>query len=118
MKLLVLALGVAIAGGSVIASAGQADYSKALVGSWIYSGKARPTRIVVFHPDGSWGVRKFDDQPEDIRGRRWRVDGDSLILRYPSDYGFETGAYKILSFAPRKFVTETQGYRFTYTRIE
>lgn len=100
------------------AVAGPHPDAKAIVGTWIYSSKVRPTRIIVFHADGSWGLRKFDARPEDNRGRRWRLEGDSLTLRYPSDQGFDTHAYKIVSFTRHEFVTETSGYRFTYTRRE
>jgi len=118
MNARVRAFAVALLGLATVAAVPQRDYAKLIVGSWIYSSKVRPTRIIVFHADGSWGVRKFDERPEDIRGRRWRVEGNNLILRYPSDKGFETHAYRIVSFTPREFVTETEGYRFTYTRIE
>jgi hypothetical protein len=112
------ALTVALLGLATVGAVPQRDYAKLIVGSWIYSSKVRPTRIIVFHADGSWGVRKFDDRPEDIRGRRWHVEGDSLVLRYPSDGGFDTHPYKIVSFTRHEFVTETEGYKFTYTRIE
>jgi hypothetical protein len=105
-------------GVSVLAAVPERDYAKLIVGSWTYSSKDRPTRIIVFHADGSWGVRKFDDRPEDIRGRRWRLEGDTLVLTYPHDHGFDTSRYQIVSFALGKFVTENSGYRFTYTRIE
>ncbi len=118
MNPLVRALAVALVGLSTIAAVPQRDYAKLIVGGWIYSSKVRPTRIIVFHADGSWGVRKFDDRPEDIRGRRWRVEGNTLVLRYPGDHGFETAKDRIVSFIPDKFVTEIHGYRSTYTRIE
>jgi hypothetical protein len=118
MKLLVVALSFALIASSDIASASPQNYSNAIVGSWIFTSKVRPSRIIVFHRDGSWGVRKFDDRPEDIRGRRWRVEGDHLVLTYPDDHGFTTWRYQIVSFTPREFVTQTQGYTSTYTRLE
>jgi hypothetical protein len=118
MTTLAIALALTLLTGARGATTPPHDYARGIVGSWIYSSKVRPTRIIVFHPDGSWGVRKFDERPEDVRGRRWRVEGGSLILRYPSDQGFETHAYRIISFTPREFITETGGYRSTYTRIE
>jgi len=118
MRPLVIGVTFALLSASIAGAVPQPDYAKLIIGSWLYSSKVRPTRIIVFHPDGSWGVRKFDNRPEDIRGRRWHVEGDSLVLRYPSDHGFDTHAYKIVSFTRREFVTDTEGYRFTYTRIE
>ena len=115
---LVRELALAVIGLAIVAAVPQPDYSKLIVGSWIYSSKVRPTRIIVFHADGSWGVRKFDDRPEDIRGRRWRVEGNTLILTYPHDHGFDTAKDRIVSFTPHKFVTEVSGYTFTYTRID
>jgi hypothetical protein len=118
MKPLVVAFSVALLTSSDITSASPQDYSKAMVGTWIFSSKVRPTRIIVFHPNGSWGVRKFDDRPEDTRGRRWHIEEDRLILTYPHDHGFDTASYKIVSFTPRKFVTEIHGYESTYTRMQ
>jgi hypothetical protein len=94
----------------------QRNYSKLIIGSWLHECRLRPTRILVFHADGSWGVRKYDDpRPEDIRGRGWRIEGDALILRYPSDHGFDTHSYKIVSFTSDKFVTGGE-YPCTYIR--
>jgi hypothetical protein len=126
MRPIVPTLILALIGASTFAAVPQADYAKLIVGSWIYhqplstsySSKPQPTRIIVFHADGSWGVRKFDDRPEDIRGRHWRVEGNTLVLRYPGDHAFGTATDKIVSFSPHKFVTEIHGYRHIYTRIE
>ena len=119
MKPFVAAVTAALLCVSTLAGIPQRDYAKLIVGSWLYSSKVRPTRILVFHADGSWGVRKYDDpRPEDIRGRRWRVEGDTLILLYPGDHGFETAKDHIVSFTPNKFVTEIHRYRFNYTRID
>jgi hypothetical protein len=117
MTLLVIVLGLTLFAVNTVFSAPQPG-TEAIVGSWVYSNKVRPSRIIVFHADGSWGVRKFDNGPEDIRGRRWRVQDDTLVLLYPSDHGFDTRVDKIVSFTRRKFVTEQQGYKFTYSRIE
>ena len=119
MNRFVRALAVALLGVATVAAAPQRDYAKLIVGSWLYTSKVRPTRIIVFHSDGSWGVRKYDDpRPEDIRGRGWRVTGNTLILTYPHDHGFDTARDRIVSFEPDKFVTEIHGYRFTYTRVQ
>jgi hypothetical protein len=117
MKPLVAALTVALVGVTTASPVPQRDYAKLIVGSWLYTSKVRPTRILVFHADGSWGVRKYDDpRPEEINGRRWRVEGDKLILYYPAEKTPRID--KILSFTRQKFVTEQQGYEFTFTRIE
>jgi hypothetical protein len=117
MRPLTIALGSAFLATFLTAAPPRLN-EKAIVGTWIFSSKYRPTRIIVFHADGSWGVRKFDEQPEDIRGRRWRIADGTLVLKYPGDHGFETATYRIVSFSPRKFVTEIHGYESMYTRVE
>jgi len=112
-----LALSLALVA-TVVSAAPLRPDVKAIVGTWVFTSKYRPSRIIVFHADGSWGVRKFDDRPEDIRGRRWRVQDSTLTLKYPADDGFDTATYKIVSFTPRKFVTEIHGYESTYRRVE
>jgi hypothetical protein len=49
---------------------------------------------------------------EDIRGRRWYIQGDTLVLRSPGDDGFKTYVGKIISFGRDKIVTDLG----TYTR--
>jgi hypothetical protein len=114
---LIVALGFTLSAVTTVAAPGKPD-AKAIVGTWIFSSKYRPSRIIVFHADGSWGVRKFDERPEDIRGRRWSVEGNTLTLKYPSDHGFDTASYRVVSFTPRKFMTEIHGYESTYTRVQ
>jgi len=117
MKPLVAVVTVGLLAVGTAAPVPQRNYAKLIVGSWLYSSKVRPTRILVFHADGSWGVRKYDDpRPEEINGRRWRVERDKLILYYPSEKTPRID--KILSFTQHQFVTEQQGYKFTFTRIE
>jgi hypothetical protein len=117
MRPLVVGITLAVLGVNTMSAVPQRDYSKLIVGSWYHTCRMRPMRILVFHADGRWGVRKYDDpRPEDIRGRRWRVEGDKLILRYPHDQSFETHAYRILSFTPREFITDGE-YPCTYTRV-
>jgi hypothetical protein len=119
MKPLIRGLAVAVVGLATVAAVPQRDYARLIVGSWVYSSKVRPTRIIVFHVDGSWGVRKYDDpRPEEINGRRWRIEGNTLVLTYPHDHGFDTARDRIVSFTRDKFVTEASGYTFTYTRIQ
>jgi hypothetical protein len=104
---------------SVVTSAAsppQPD-AKAIVGTWMFDSRWRPSRIIVFHADGRWGVKKLEEGPEDIRGRRWWVKGNHLVLKYPSDDGFDTASYRIVSFTAGKFVTDIHGYESTYTRM-
>jgi hypothetical protein len=101
---------------SLAASVPRRNWSKLIIGTWFHTCRLRPGRILVFHADGRWGVRKIDDpRPEDIRGRRWHIEGDMLILRYPSDNGFESHPYKIVSFTPNEFITGGE-YPCNYTR--
>ena len=88
------------------------DRENWIVGTWTVETPRRASRTVVFHVNHTWGVRGYVPLREEIRGRRWRLAGDQLILTYPSDHGSETTAYKILSFAHDTFATDT----FTYTR--
>jgi len=101
------------------ATAAPPDYTTLLVGHWRIHRPGRPDRIVIFHSDGTWGVRNWDfSKPEDIRGRRWSVEADRLVLTYPSDHDFTTHAEKIVSITRARFVTEVDSSRFLYTRIE
>ena len=92
--------------------------AKGIVGTWMFDSRWRPSRIIVFHADGRWGVKQLEEGPEDIRGRRWSVKGNLLVLKYPSDHGFDPASYRILSFTADKFVTEIHGYESTYTRMQ
>ena len=94
------------------APAASDDREKWIVGTWRAETPKRASRTVIFHANHTWGVRGYVPLREEIRGRRWRVAGDQFVLTYPSDHGFETTAYKIVSFTHDKFVTDT----FTYTR--
>ena len=106
-----------------VATAAPDDREKWIIGRWTShtnEGIGRPDRSIVFHPDHSWGVEHYvpsgpNEQltiREDIRGRRWHIRGNRLIMRAPSDRGFQTYAEKIVSFGHAKIVTHV----FTYTR--
>ncbi len=105
---------------ALVASAGATpNYAKLIIGHWRSHIPQRADRIVIFHSDGSWGVRNWDfSKPEDIRGRRWRVEGDKLIISAPPEDGGETAAEKIVSFTHAAFITEVNGVRISYTRIK
>jgi hypothetical protein len=97
---------------AVAAFAAADDREKWIVGKWAAENPKRPLREVIFHADHTWGVLGYVPDREDIRGRRWRIAGNTLTLTYPGDHGLETADYKIISFARDKFVTVA----FTYTR--
>ena len=87
------------------------DYSKLICGCWLGPGK-----FEVYHADGTWGVKRNENAPEDIRGRRWRIEGDKLILIYPGDQGLETAVCTIVSCTAHKLVLDFDGYRQELTR--
>jgi hypothetical protein len=96
------------------------EREKWIVGRWTSHIEGRPDRTIVFHADHSWGVEGYGAPGpdgklaiyEDIRGRRWDIRGDTLVLRAPSDDGFESYGEKIISFRQDKIVTDIA----TYTR--
>jgi hypothetical protein len=91
--------------------AASPDYSKLIRGCWLGAGKFR-----VYHADGTWGVKRNEDAPEDTKGRRWRVDGNKLILTYPGDHGSETAVYTIVRCTERQMVLSIGRYTEEYTR--
>jgi hypothetical protein len=106
-----------------VAAATPDEREEWIVGRWTMSASGRPDRTVLFHADHRWGVEHYVPSSsnaqrlitrEDIRGRRWHLAGDKLILRYPNDHGFETHPYKIVSFSHDKIMTDI----FTYTRAK
>jgi hypothetical protein len=87
------------------------DYSKLIRGCWLGSRK-----FEVYHADGRWGVKRNEEAPEDNQGRRWRVEGDKLILTYPGDHGPESAVYTIISCTERKLVLSIDGHTEEYDR--
>ena len=49
-----------------------------------------------------WGVKRNEDAPEDIGGRRWHLKGNRLVLTYPGDHGLETAVFTIVSLTDHK----------------
>ena len=95
------------------------DKDKMIIGKWEVSNPRRASRVVFFHPNHTWGVTNFDpDNPEEINGRRWRIEGDKLILTFPDRENgrdrLETQVYDIVSFGSDKFATDA----FSYTRLK
>jgi hypothetical protein len=100
-------------------SGSQVSRDQTILGAWRRHVPQRADRIVIFHADGSWGVRNWDfSKPEDIRGRRWRIERDSLILTPPPADSGQTFSEHIISFGHGKIVTEITGTRISYTRVQ
>jgi hypothetical protein len=94
------------------------DKGETIIGKWEVNNPRRTPRIVFFHPNHTWGVTNFDPgKSEEINGRRWRIDGDKLILTFPHRENgrdlLKTQVYKIVSFGRNKFATDV----FSYTRL-
>ena len=87
------------------------DYSKRIVSRWLGSRK-----FAIFHANGTWGIQRNEDSPEDIDGRRWRIQGNKLFMTFRGDHGFQTTEFTIISFSPQKFITEVDGHKETYDR--
>ena len=102
--ILLLAAGVTFA-----APIESQDYSKRILGRWLGSRK-----FAIFHANGTWGVQRNEDAPEDIDGRRWRIHGKKLFLTFRGDHGFQTAELTIISFTTESFTTEAGGYKEVY----
>jgi hypothetical protein len=63
---------------SVTAGEPPRDYSKAILGCWLGSRK-----FEVYHASGRWGVKRHEDAPKEINGRRWHIKGKTLLITYP-----------------------------------
>src|SRR6266403_1189737 len=119
MRRLTMATALMMAAASSWAAVSPSHYSNKIIGAWRCHIPRRPDRIVIFHRDGSWGVRNWDfNQPEDIRGRRWRIERDSLIITPPPADSGQTFSEHIVSFSHRKIVTEINSTRISYTRMK
>ena len=80
------------------------DYAKRILGRWLGRRK-----YVAFYADGRWGVQRNEDAPIDIDGRRWRIEGNKLLLTFPADSGLVTSESTITSFTTKQFITEGDG---------
>ena len=95
----------------VTATPKDSDYSKRILGRW-----EGPRKFRIFHADGTWGVQRLEENPEDIDGRRWHIKGNKLFLTFRGYRGFETTVYTIVSFTPKSFTTEEDGHKELYER--
>ena len=85
------------------------DYSKRILGRWLGARK-----YVAFYTDGRWGVQRNEESPIEINGRRWRIEGNKLLLTWRGEAGLETTENTITSFMTNQFVTEADGHNETY----
>ena len=76
------------------------DYSKCILGRWL-----GPRKYVSFYSDGRWGVQRNEDAPTEINGRRWRLEGNKLLLTFRGDSGLVTAESTIRSFRTKQFIT-------------
>jgi len=113
-------LAFAVIGVWLAAAHGQSTSApdrSAIVGSWWCERPGFGDKVVVFHRDGSWGVKRLPEQRDEIDGRRWWLEGRNLMLRYRIDTGFTTSSFPIVSFSRDRFITDIDGYRETYRRL-
>ena len=98
-----------------IAAPKSGEHPKWIIGRWL-----GPKKFRIFHANGSWGVERNEDAPEGISGRRWKIEGNKLILIYPTDNGIGTpvqmvsATYVITSHTHQRFTTESDGYKEEY----
>jgi hypothetical protein len=85
------------------------DYAKRILGRWL-----GPRKYIAFHADGRWGVQRNEDAPIEIDGRRWRIEGDKLLLTFRGDTGLVTAESTITSFTTKQFIIEADGHKETY----
>src|SRR5262249_49085420 len=85
------------------------DYAKRILGRWLGRRK-----YVAFYADGRWGVQRNEDAPTDIDGRRWRIEGNKLLLTFRADSGLVTSESTITSFMTKQFITERDGRKETF----
>ncbi|GEM_PF-6588694 len=87
------------------------NYSKRILGRWL-----GPRKFHIFHSDGTWGVQRNEDAPEDIDGRCWHIKGNKLFLTFRGDHGFQTVDFTIVSFTAKSFTVEEDGHKEVYER--
>ena len=106
------------AGCSTVPQIPKSDYARAIIGSWQYGAthngeNIQKDLIVIFHADGRVGVRsrgRYGFLAEYITPRRWRIDGDRLMLS-GSDSPLPPDARKIeriIAFTADEIVTVSE----------
>ena len=85
------------------------DYAKRILGRWL-----GPRKYVAFYADATWGVQRNEDAPIEIDGRRWRIEGNKLLLTFRGDTGLVTAESTITSFTTKQFITEADSHKTTY----
>jgi len=85
------------------------DYAKRILGRWL-----GPRKYIAFYADGRWGVQRNEEAPIEIDGRRWRIEGDKLLLTFRGDTGLVTAESTITSFTTKQFIIEVDGHKNTY----
>jgi hypothetical protein len=85
------------------------DYSKRILGRWL-----GPRKYVIFYGDGRWGVQRNEDAPTEVSGRRWRIEGNKLLLTWRGDAGLMTAESTITSFTTEQFTSKDDGHERTY----
>ena len=80
-----------------------------ILGRWLGRRK-----YVTYYADGRWGVQRNEDAPVEIEGRRWRIEGNKLLLTWRGDAGSQTAESTITSFTTKQFMTEADGRKETY----
>ena len=105
---------LSVAGCSTVPQIPKSDYAHAIIGSWKYAAthsgeNIQKDLIVIFHADGRLGVRswgRYGFMPEYISGKRWRIDGDRLMLSGSGtrSLGGEPTTDRIVSFTADEIV--------------
>ncbi len=80
------------------------NYATRILGRWL-----GPRKYVTFYADGRWGIQRNEDAPTEIDGRRWRIEGDRLLLTFKGHTQLVTTECKITSFTTKRFITEAGG---------
>ena len=109
---LALSFIICFAGNVILCGAPGADLSAKIIGKWL-----GPRKFVVFMADGTWGVQRNEESEVDSKQRRWRVTGDKLTMRYPSNNGVETAHFTIVLLTDEKLILKIGDYAEDYKRV-
>ena len=104
----VTVVSVLVAAMFVSAAATHQDYRHLVVGMW-----QGPRHVRAFLASGEFIL---DPEAQGARGGGWKIVGDRLLIRYPGDESFTPE--RIIAITATKLTTESNGARYTWTRIE